>query len=420
MKNRIEKYISQNGLAALKDLAYQHAKNYTHSCLLDSCELNTGVYGGKYEFLAAYGANHIYTSLDQFQTEHPRKKDWCFGALGYDLKNELEDLESTNKAIVDTPDFLFFIPEILLIIHKDGNVELAKGRLNTSFFEAPENTDASGISKNQSPIHHDQYIAEIENIKEHIRAGNFYELNYCVPFTHTYTTFNPITFHRQLLRKSPVPMASLLKCDHLYLCGASMERFLAKQGCTLTSQPIKGTIRKGATATEDQELIAQLSTSEKDRAENVMIVDLVRNDLARVSKSGSVHVTELFGVYSYLQVHQMISTIQSKLKENVIFSDILQALFPMGSMTGAPKIATMKHIDKIESFKRGWYSGAVGYIDPDDNFDLNVVIRSVLCDTSKQIINYNAGGAITIDSDAETEWKEVHLKTKAITELLNL
>lgn len=420
MKNRIDKYIAQNGLAALKALAYHHAQDYTHSCLLDSCELNTGVYGGKYEFLAAFGASHIYTSLAQFQAEHPQKQDWCFGALGYDLKNELEDLKSTNTAIIDTPDFLFFVPETLLIIHKDGSVELAKGKLSTSFFETPENTDPSGISENQSPIHHDQYITEIEAIKEHIRAGDFYEMNYCVPFTHAYTTFCPTTFHRQLLRKSPVPMASLLKCEHLYLCGASMERFLAKQEKTLTSQPIKGTIRKGTTPQEDQELMAQLSASEKDRAENVMIVDLVRNDLARVSEPGSVQVTELFGIYSYLQVHQMISTIKSELKENVIFSAILQALFPMGSMTGAPKIATMKHIDKIESFKRGWYSGAVGYIDPVGNFDFNVVIRSVLCDTDKQIINYNAGGAITIDSDAETEWKEVHLKTKAITELLNL
>ena len=165
-------------------------------------------------------------------------------------------------------------------------------------------------------------------------------------------------------------------------------------------------------------LIAQLKNSEKDRAENVMIVDLVRNDLNRVCKSGTVQVNELFGIYSYLQVHQMISTVKGDVLPEVSISDILKATFPMGSMTGAPKIAAMKYIEGLENFKRGWYSGALGYLAPDGNFDFNVVIRSVLCDMETKVLNYNAGGAITIDSIAEHEWMEVQLKTKAITEVL--
>jgi para-aminobenzoate synthetase component 1 len=185
------------------------------------------------------------------------------------------------------------------------------------------------------------------------------------------------------------------------------------------SQPIKGTIRKGETLEEDQALISELVNSEKDRAENVMIVDLVRNDLNKICQTATVKVTELFEIYSYLQVHQMISTIEGKLKPNTTFTDILKATFPMGSMTGAPKISAMKYIDRLESFKRGWYSGSIGYIDPNGDFDFNVVIRSLLCDKNRKTLNYCAGGAITIDSIPEKEWDEIQVKTKAITEVLN-
>ena len=246
-----------------------------------------------------------------------------------------------------------------------------------------------------------------------------YELNYCVPHSINYKFFDPIQFQLDLLKKSPVPMASYLKMDHLHLCGASMERFIMKGGNTIISQPIKGTIKKGTSVEEDTALISQLENSEKDRAENVMIVDLVRNDLNRVCKTGTVKVSELFGIYSYLQVHQMISTVVGELPKDYSLNEILQATFPMGSMTGAPKIASMKHIEQLEDFKRGWYSGAIGYITPENDFDFNVVIRSVLCDTNSKKLNYNAGGAITIDSDPESEWNEVQLKTKAITEVLS-
>jgi len=411
-------YISTHGLDAFKHICYAYSQNFQHSCILDSCQLNTGVHGGNYEFLAAYGAEDVYNSYVGFQTAIHQKGNWLFGVLGYDVKNHIEKLSSKNDTLIDTAETLFFVPQIVIAIDKEGNLLELKGNVPSDIWESTIENEPHNVTPSYSPISQEIYLQKINQIHELIREGNVYELNYCIPFTHSFTSFSPLLFHQQLIKKSPVPMAAYLRADHLHLCGASMERFLLKKGNTLISQPIKGTIRKGDSPQEDQRLIQELENSEKDRAENVMIVDLVRNDLNRICERGSVQVPELFGVYSYLQVHQMISTVKGTVARDVSLLDILEATFPMGSMTGAPKIAAMQQIEKLENFKRGWYSGAVGYITPDQDFDFNVVIRSVLCNTTSKTLNYNAGGAITIDSVAESEWKEVKLKTKAITSIL--
>jgi len=419
LKNRIAEYITENGLGAFKKQCYLHAKAYTHSCILDSCQLNTGVNGGKYELMVAFGAINTFTSIIDLQKATDNGK-WLFGVLGYDLKNQFEKLSSSNTPIVETEELVFFEPRTLLTIEKNGNINLVGEVLPDSFWQDQEHTVQPQISQDLSPTKKEEYISKIKEIQELIREGDVYELNYCVPYTHTFESFSPTQFQLDLLQASPVPMASYLKTGHIHLCGASMERYLLKEDNKLISQPIKGTIRKGTSPQEDELLIAELENSEKDRAENVMIVDLVRNDLNRICKRGSVQVPEIFGIYSYLQVHQMISTVEGILQDGNTFSDVLSATFPMGSMTGAPKIAAMQHIESLENFKRGWYSGAVGYIAPNRDFDFNVVIRSVICDMNKKVLNYNAGGAITIDSDPESEWKEVKLKTKAITQVLGL
>ena len=385
--------------------------------MLDSCQLNTGVSGGKYELMAAFGAQNTYKDMEEVQRATDQKK-WLFGALGYDLKNQFEKLKSTNAPIIETENILFFEPKTLILLHKNGALDLLGESLQNSFWSEKDLPTHGHLSSDQLPTEKETYIDKIQTIHELIRAGEVYELNYCVPHTRNFTHFSPIRFQLDLVQTSPVPMASYLKVEHIHLCGASMERFLLKEGNKLTSQPIKGTIRKGISPQEDEKLVAELEHSEKDRAENVMIVDLVRNDLNRICQRGSVRVTELFGIYSYLQVHQMISTVEGTVDPEVSLTEILKASFPMGSMTGAPKIAAMQHIETLEHFKRGWYSGAVGYITPTGNFDFNVVIRSVLCDMQKKVLNYNAGGAITIDSDPEGEWNEVQLKTKAITQIL--
>ena len=411
-------YIATQGLQAYKELAYNYSRQFEHSCILDSCQLNTGVYAGKYEFLAAFGAEKVYTDYTAFGSHLATNKDWLFGVLGYDLKNNFEKLDSNNQEIISCPELSFFVPQIVIAIDKNNNVGILKGKLTDAFWDTERADSLFQVSAAQSPITKEIYLNKIAQIHNLIYAGEVYELNYCVPFKHEYLAFDPISFHQKLIQKSPVPMAAYLRADHLHLCGASMERFLLRDGEQLISQPIKGTIRKGDNTQEDEALINELENSEKDRAENVMIVDLVRNDLARVSIPGQTQVEELFGVYSYLQVHQMISTIKSTVSENTTVKDILEATFPMGSMTGTPKIAAMQHIEELEDFKRGWYSGALGYISPTNDFDFNVVIRTMLCDEQAKTLNYNAGGAITIDSEAEKEWDEVQLKIKAIKEVL--
>lgn len=413
-----QQYIAIHGLQAYKELAYNYSRQFKHSCILDSCQLNTGVHSGKYEFIAAFGAEKVYSDYTEFSSHLATNKDWLFGVLGYDLKNNLEKLTSNNQEIIPCPELSFFVPQIVISIDKNNNVSVLKGKLTEGFWDTERAESLFQVSAAQSPVSKEIYLDKIAQIHNLIYAGEVYELNYCVPFKHEYLAFDPISFHQKLIQKSPVPMAAYLRADHLHLCGASMERFLLKDGEQLISQPIKGTIRKGDTPQEDEALIYELEHSEKDRAENVMIVDLVRNDLARVSIPGHTQVEELFGVYSYLQVHQMISTIQSKVAKHTAVKDILEATFPMGSMTGTPKIAAMHHIEELEDFKRGWYSGTVGYISPSSDFDFNVVIRTVLCNEQSKTLNYNAGGAITIDSEAEKEWDEVQLKIKAIKEVL--
>jgi len=411
----LNSYLHQFGLNHFKRIVYQNASQYKHCCILDSCQLNTGKYDGKYELLAAFGAEKIIqnlTDLDNYQN------DWLFGILSYDLKNEFEDLTSSNTSIIETPNLLFFVPKIIIGIDKKNKATLIKGEISKDFWN-PKNLDSScQIEQSNQTTKKRDYIQNVKKIIDLIKQGEVYELNYCIANTYNYHKFSPINFQLNLINHSPVPMAAYFKNNTVHLCGASMERFLTKNDQTLISQPIKGTIKKSTDLQEDQKLIHELQNSIKERAENIMIVDLVRNDLNRICLTDSVKVTELCEIYSYLQVHQMISSIEGILKKDTPISDILHATFPMGSMTGAPKISAMKQIDRLEEFRRGWYSGSVGYISPNGDFDFNVVIRSLLCDTLKKQINYCAGGAITIDSNPEKEWDEIKLKTQAINEVL--
>jgi para-aminobenzoate synthetase component 1 len=416
--NNLNSFIKEHGLNAFKELAYHHTSKYDFSCVLDSCKLETGVHQGKYEFLAAYGAEKVFYSLEELE-KAKQNSDWIFGMIGYDLKNKFEKLSSQNNDIITTPEILFFIPKTIISINREYESSLIKGKLDPTFWSHPKRSIPVKVNEEKSTTTKDAYIKKINQIQDLIKQGEVYELNYCVPHVFNYQEFSPVNFQLSLIDKSPVPMAAYFSANSLHLCGASMERYLAKNEDKLLSQPIKGTIKKGETFAEDQALMSELINSEKDRAENVMIVDLVRNDLNKICQTASVKVTELCEIYSYLQVHQMISTVEGRINPNTSFTDILKATFPMGSMTGTPKISAMKYIDQLESFKRGWYSGSVGYIDPAGDFDFNVVIRSLLCDEDKKILNYCAGGAITIDSIPEKEWDEIQIKTKAITEVLN-
>ena len=364
-----------------------------------------------------------FSDLDTFLQQH--KGSWIFGHIAYDNKNEVEALNSTHPDSIQFPDLFFFVPAVVLKLQQE-TLEITcydQSKPEEIYREimavTPEATSIIPALKIQSRLSRDEYIHIIQQLKQHILRGDCYEINYCQEFYATGVQIDALSLYQQLTTVSPNPFACYYKHETQYLLCASPERFLQKKGSKLISQPIKGTIQRNLQHKEsDIQLIEELKKSEKDKSENVMVVDLVRNDLSKVCKEGSVQVSELFGIYSFPQVHQMISTIEGELDEAVPFSSILKACFPMGSMTGAPKKRVMELIEQYEKTKRGLYSGAVGYFDPNGDFDFNVVIRSILYNAANQYLGYQVGGGITFYSDPEKEYEECLLKAAAIRKVL--
>jgi para-aminobenzoate synthetase component 1 len=258
----------------------------------------------------------------------------------------------------------------------------------------------------------------LENIAYHLRRGDIYEVNFCQEFKSTKTLHQPFETWLDLLQKTAAPFAAFLAYNDWVLLCASPERFLMRRGNRLISQPIKGTKRRDTDRAIDEALKAELKSSPKDRSENIMIVDLVRNDLSRIACRDSVRVSELCGAYSFKTVHHLISTIEAEIPENTTLEEILRATFPMGSMTGAPKISAMQIAENLENFRRGWYAGSIGFVAPNGDFDLNVIIRSAVYNRSTHEVMCGVGGAITIASDYEQEYEESLLKARALRETI--
>ncbi len=337
--------------------------------------------------------------------------DWLFGFFSYDLKNYTEDLSSGNKNIVETPDIYFISPGLLIEI-EDENVNIKKGKLpedlrRTEIQEGFSLSDLKHIDK-------EEYLKKIEIAQHQIKEGDYYEINLSHPIEFKFEG-DSWELYQQMKESGPVPFASYIKTEQFEVCSSSPERFLSKIGRRLQSQPIKGT--RSRSKDNDDVSIKDLRESEKEKAENLMIVDLVRNDLGRVAKKGGVRVKNLFEIQSFETVHQMVSTVEAELVDKISLVEILKATFPMGSMTGAPKISAMRAIEDLEDYKRGIYSGAIGYIDPGHDFDFSVVIRSAIIQKDKLV--YPVGGAITSDSVPEEEWDETLIKARPITDLLN-
>lgn len=350
-------------------------------------------------------------------------KSWQYGFVSYDYKNRIESLVSDNPDSFSLPDCCFKKPDLAfrnqgqgwkdLLPEKNPNGIRAEEILNNLFDEHGLEHQPVSI-RMKTRFGKEEYIRTVQSIKKRILAGEVYEMNFCQEFYASGVEINPAQVFRHLQELSPAPFSAILRKDNIYLISSSPERFLRKEGTHLYSQPIKGTRRRGNNAAEDQRLKEELSADEKERAENVMIVDLVRNDLSRIAARGSVKVDELFGIYSFEQVHQMISTISCTLKPDTSFAEILRATFPMGSMTGAPKIRAMELIEKYERSRRGLYSGALGVITPQGDFDFSVVIRSILYDSEKKYVSITVGSAITHRSDPEKEYEECLLKAKGM------
>ena len=383
-----------------------------------------------FECIVAVNAERILRgaagrAFEQLQAFIDENSDWCFGHLGYDLKNEIEALQSGNADFVQFDDLFFFVPEMVVILRSDELLVGVKNREHGSVARAIFNTPPAPA---RQPLHieiksrftRDAYIDTVRQLQQHILHGDCYEINFCQEFYNDNVVIDPLQVYRALSKESPNPFSCYYRLEDKYLLCASPERYLRKSGNRLISQPIKGTIpRNNEDKTADRLNCKTLRHSAKDRSENIMTVDLVRNDMAKVCKEGSVKVEELMGIYAFPQVYQMISTISGEVEDNTRITDMLKATFPMGSMTGAPKKKVMEFIERYERTQRGLFSGAAGYISPEQNMDFNVVIRSILYNASNRYLSFPTGSAITYYSRAEDEYEECLLKAAAIKKVLN-
>ncbi len=440
-----------------------------------------------WECLAAANAAEILetnagTAFEQLKAL--QQEDWLFGFFGYDLKNEVEKLSSQNFDGVGMPDIGFFRPKTVAGIKAEGltkntevsyllEIQTLEEDADAVFQEIKHTSRPSGPTYTlsiqlQARIPKPEYLQIVETIRQHIAGGDIYEMNFCQEFFAENASLDPLRVFERLNSIGNAPFSTFLRWRDRYLLSASPERFLKKEGQKLISQPIKGTRRRGKTEADDELIRQELASSEKDRSENVMIVDLVRNDFSRNCLPGSVVVEELCGIYTFATVHQMISTVSGVLgsleslgslsndamtindpndpmtndamtindpndpmtndamtndpndamTNDEISLKALRDCFPMGSMTGAPKVMAMELIERYERSRRGLYSGAVGYFDPNGDFDFNVVIRSVLYNASTGYVSTQVGGAIVFDSIPEQEYEECMVKVDAMMRAL--
>jgi para-aminobenzoate synthetase component I len=363
-------------------------------------------------------------AFNELQQLYNQRQGWLFGHLGYDLKNETEQLASSHQDGVGFSDLHFFEPEYVVKLGK-GSVEIMGAADALAIFTAINNCAESFSAKPTTPVAistrftKEEYMAAVQQLQRHIVRGDCYEINFCQEFYAEKVELDPLAIYKQLIELSPNPFAAMYKVNGRFCLCASPERYLKKEGHLLFSQPMKGTARRHLLDDLQDEASKQyLKDSAKEKSENVMVVDLVRNDLSRICKQGSVKASELFGVYSFPQVHQMISTVSGELTGDELFTDIIRATFPMGSMTGAPKKRVMELIEQYERSRRGLFSGAIGYIDPHGDFDFNVVIRSMFYNQTTGYLSFQAGSAITFYSDAEQEYEECMLKAGAMLKVL--
>ena len=444
----------------LKEALIYWAQQYEEVIWLDSNQHQQKY--SKYKAILAVDAftairTDYFNAFEKLEEYQQKTKDWLFGYLTYDLKNDVEKLQSNNYDGLHFPDLCFFQPkkvflfsenevEIQYLNFVDDELdadwqEIIQLSKNPHYFNTDhlceteclcEDEGRSNLMNNtkklqnqpESPIKihlrtsKDSYFKKLDQILNHIHKGDIYEVNFCQEFYAENSEINTVKSFLHLNEISNPPFATFLKLDTHYLLSASPERYLKKEGTHIISQPIKGTAKRHENKEEDERLKSQLEKDPKERSENIMITDLVRNDLSKFAKKGTVKVEELCKVYSFEQVHQMISTISCEVEETISPVTIIKKTFPMGSMTGAPKISAMKIIEKLEDAKRGLYSGAVGYFAPNGDFDFNVIIRSILYNSNEKYVSFSVGGAITAKSIPEKEYEECLLKAKAMREVL--
>lgn len=401
------------------------ASQFSICCFLDNCNYTSGYHS--FECLLGVGsiktfacAHTLSSDLSSFIESN---NDWIFGHFNYETEMTTVKKTPSHNNETSFPDHFLFIPEIVISVHKnDLTIGTTSESADLIFLNITQQVFKPAFLseiKFKNRISEQEYLNKVGNLKRHIQQGDCYEINFCQEFFAT-ATIDPVSVFTQLISVSPNPFSAFYRVNENYLLCASPERYLKKEGNKILSQPIKGTAaRNRYDATEDEKSKKTLSESVKEKSENVMIVDLVRNDLSKICKEASVVVEELFGIYTFPHVYQMISTIAGIIETGKTFSDILEATFPMGSMTGAPKTKVMELIKKYENKKRGIYSGTLGYFTPDKNFDFNVIIRSLVYNETCKYLSFRTGSAITAFSDPQKEYEECLLKGEAIRNIFS-
>lgn len=393
------------------------------ACYRTSKERYLLAFGG--ENYKSFQLGFALNEMDLYCKQNQGNYIFCF--LTYDLKNEIEKLHSENIDELQFPLAWMWNPACVISV--EGNkidwLQGEKSKENKQFlmdFQINLNRQENQLPKLtfEARTSKERYLQAIRNVQQEIQLGNTYELNYCQEFfAENVNEIDSFSLMNQLFEITQAPFSAYLSFPEGEVFCGSPERYMQRRGDKLISQPIKGTIRRGSNAIEDQQLKNELATNPKERTENVMITDLVRNDFSRIANRNSVQVEELFGIYEFATVHHMISTVSCEVPRNTSFVEILRATFPMGSMTGAPKISSMQICEREEDFKRGLYSGSMGYIEPNGDFDFNVVIRSLLYNRTKKYLSCAVGSAITMQAEAEKEYEECELKVKRILALFD-
>lgn len=347
----------------------------------------------------AFGFSNILLAGNAVNKDFAKTSKNQFVFLNYDFKNTIEDLDTQHSSPLQFPLSFSFTPEVI-------------GKY------IPDNEKSSLSVNLKCTTTKEQYIAKVKALKEHIQVGDIYEINYCITFEAENAEINPFDVFNKLNAISQAPYSALVKMDDKHIICVSPELFLSKRGNKLITKPIKGTARRSSNTSEDEQIKNELKASLKEKTENVMIVDVARNDFSRIATKGSVQVEKIYNIESYLQVHQMVSTISCDLKPEIKFQDMIHATFPMASMTGAPKIRAMQLIDDYETYNRGPFSGTIGYIDEHGDFDLNVLIRSIFYNEKEKYLSFSVGSAITHLCDPEKEYEECLLKAAALIKSL--
>jgi para-aminobenzoate synthetase component 1 len=407
-------------LTLLKEALPFWCERYAYACILSSNGISSACNYDTYDLIAGIADANTITYIDSKAMDV--NPEWKLGYITYEYNHTQHGIPQLKESTTGFTGCFFFVPRILLIIKKGSNeIEIvgADETILDVIIHSKSNITIRREISLTARVAKEEYISNVEKIKEQITDGDFYELNYCMEFYVEDTFMNAPQVFLNLDAISPTPFASYIKHQNKYLLCASPERFLKREGDKIIAQPIKGTTHRGADIKEDDALKIKLEQSEKEQAENIMIVDLMRNDLARCAERASVRAEELLTIYSFATVHQLISTVTATLKSDISFHDILNNTFPMGSMTGAPKREVIHAIDKYEHTARGIFSGSVGYISPEKDFDFNVVIRSIIYNAERNYISCHVGSAITYDADAASEYEECLLKAKTMFKALD-